>query len=91
MPSTRRLTASRIAKSSALPFNVEYTLNVLRCKKRALSDAEKELVAVAMPIDAKFIRQTPAEIKALLEKITSGASEDEPAAGVDGEAISDLG
>jgi hypothetical protein len=77
------------AKTGPLPFNVEYTLNVLRCKKRALTDAEKALVAEALPIDAKFVRQTPDEVKTSLDRLTKGADEvaDE---GVDSEAVADL-
>lgn len=80
------------AKTGPLAFNVEYTLNVLRCKKRSLSAEEVALVEAAMPIDAKFVRQTPDEIKALLEKLTRG-EEDAPApegSGVDQEAVNDL-
>lgn len=76
------------AKTGPLPFNVEYTLSVLRCKKRALSKEEIAIVEAALPIDAKFIRATPEEVKATLERIVSGAEEEAP--GVDGEAVSDL-
>ena len=79
------------AKTGPLPFNVEYTLNVLRCKKRALSAEEKAAVDAALTIDAKFIRQTPDEIKALLDKISKGVPEEEAADGVDGEAVNELG
>ena len=58
-------------KTGPLPFNVEYTLNVLRCKVRALSDEERELANSAESIDTKTIRPTPDEVKAILEKITS--------------------
>lgn len=77
------------AKTGPLAFNVEYTLNVLRCKKRALTDAEKALVEAALPIDAKFVRQTPDEVKTSLDRLTKGAEEaaDE---GVDNEAVADL-
>ena len=78
------------AKTGPLAFNVEYTLSQLKLKSRPLTAEEREAVAAALPIDEKFIRQTPAEIKALLEKITSGASEDEAASGTDGEAINEL-
>lgn len=80
------------AKTGPLAFNVEYTLSQLKLKKRPLTSEEREVVAAALDIDAKFVRQTPAEIKALLDKITSGASEeDASASGVDGEAINELG
>jgi len=76
------------SKTGPLPFNVEYTLSVLRCKKRALSKDEVAIVEAAIPIDAKFIRATPEEVKTTLERITSGAEEESE--GVDGEAVSDL-
>jgi hypothetical protein len=76
------------SKTGPLPFNVEYTLSVLRCKRRALSKEEVAVVDAALPIDGKFIRATPEEVKATLERITSGAEEE--AEGVDGEAVSDL-
>lgn len=79
------------AKTGPLAFNVEYTLNVLRCKKRALTDAEKALVAEAMTIDAKFVRQTPEEVKASLERLVKGGDETSDEAGVDNEAVNDLG
>jgi len=83
-------------KTGPLPFNVEYTLQVLRCKKRALTDAEKEAaVAAENPpndIDSKYPRPTAAEVKALLEKITSGTdSENEEQTGAEKEAIKELG
>jgi hypothetical protein len=76
------------SKTGPLPFNVEYTLSVLRCKKRALSKDEVATVEAAIPIDAKFIRATPEEVKTTLERITSGAEEESE--GVDSEAVSDL-
>ena len=80
------------AKTGPLAFNVEYTLNVLRCKKRSLSEAERDLVNAAVPIDEKIPRATAAEIKTLLERITKGAdeAEEDTADGVDKEAVKDL-
>lgn len=80
------------AKTGPLAFNVEYTLSQLKLKKRALTDAERALVAEALPIDAKFIRQTPTEVKALLERITKGEDETTPAdSGTDQESVNELG
>ena len=76
------------AKTGPLAFNVEYTLSVLRCKRRSLSEAERAAVAAAIDIDAKFIRPTAEEVKALCEKIQSGASDDTTAA--EGEAVNEL-
>lgn len=80
------------AKTGPLAYNVEYTLSQLKLKKRAMTDAEKALVAEALPIDAKFIRQTPDEVKALLERMTKGDDESaEPAQGDDAESVNELG
>lgn len=81
------------AKTGPLPFNVEYTLSVLRCKKRALSAEEKAAVEAAQPIDTLYPRPTSQEVKALLERISSGeeaTSEDDGGAGTDKEAINEL-
>ena len=77
-------------KTGPLPFNVEYTLSVLKCKKSKLSAEERAVAEKAEDIDSKFIRPTADEIKAALEKITSGVEEtaDESA---DGEAVKELG
>jgi hypothetical protein len=77
------------AKTGPLPFNVEYTLQVLRCKKRALSAEEKSLVAEAVDIDTKYPRPSPSDIKILLDKITSGETDTEPTA-AEKEAIADI-
>jgi hypothetical protein len=77
-------------KTGPLPFNVEYTLSVLKCKKRKLSADERAVAEKAEDIDSKFIRPTADEIKAALDKITSGVDEtaDESQ---DGEAVKELG
>lgn len=77
-------------KTGPLPFNVEYTLSVLKCKKRKLSAEERAVAEKAEDIDSKFIRPTADEIKAALDKITTGVEEaaDESA---DGEAVKELG
>jgi len=76
-------------KTGPLPFNVEYTLSVLRCKKRALTEAEKEAVTASESIDVKYPRQTPEEVKATLERIVNGAVAEDDAT-TDTEAVSDL-
>lgn len=82
------------AKTGPLAFNVEYTLSQLKLKKRSLTDAERQLIAEALPIDAKFIRQTPDEVKALLDRMTKGGDDKPDAAtdtsGVDQEAVNEL-
>lgn len=79
------------AKTGPLAFNVEYTLSQLKLKKRSLSEGERELIATALPIDAKFVRQTPDEVKALLDRMTKGEPAAEEAAGTDSEAVNELG
>ena len=77
------------AKTGPLPFNVEYSLAVLKCKKRALTSDERELAESAEDIDSKFPRPSPEEVKAALEKLTTSASEEDES--VDGEAVKELG
>lgn len=80
------------AKTGPLPFNVEYTLNVLRCKQRALTSEEIALVEAAPTIDTVYPRPTPAEILVILEKIKNGVTEDdgEGTPGTTKEAVSEL-
>lgn len=77
------------AKTGPLPFNVEYTLQVLRCKKRKLSEEEVALAEAAEDIDMKYPRPTPEDVKKALEKIVSGATEEEASA-TDKEAVNEL-
>lgn len=64
-------------KTGPLPFNVEYTLAVLKCKKRPLSEEERAVIAAATEIDALYPRPTVAEVQATLEKMTSGTPDQE--------------
>jgi hypothetical protein len=77
-------------KTGPAAFNVEYTLQVLKCKKRALSAEEREVIAAAKSIDSKYVRNTPEEIKALLDKISKGV-EEEVASPAEKEAVNELG
>lgn len=77
-------------KTGPLTFNVEYTLQVLRCKPRALTEAERALAEKAVNIDEKFPRATPDEILALLTKITSN-TDDEGGDASEQEAVKELG
>lgn len=79
-------------KTGSLAFNVEYTLSVLKLKKRALTEDERAAVEAAETIDVKIPRPTATEIKALMEKIRSGGDEEEVAGdgGASGEAINEL-
>ena len=78
-------------KTGSNAFDVEYTLSVLRCKKRALTPEEREVIAKEPDIDTKVPRATAEEQKALLEKITKGQQdEDEPGTPAEKEAAQDL-
>jgi len=81
-------------KTGPLAYNVEYQLQVLRCKPRPLSDAERELVNASKSIDEKYVRPTEDEVLALLTKITTNSDEDEngdAASEAEREAVKDLG
>jgi hypothetical protein len=77
-------------KTGPLPFNVEYTLQVLRCKPRSLTPEERELADKAQNIDEKFPRPTSEEVLALLTKITTN-TEEEAADESEQEAVKELG
>jgi hypothetical protein len=76
-------------KTGPLTYNVEYTLQVLRCKPRALTTQELELAEKALPIDEKYPRATPDEVKALLEKLQAGVEEENSQS--EQEAVKELG
>lgn len=63
-------------KTGPLSFNVEYTLSVLKCKPRTLSEEERTAIAAARDIDSLYPRPTPEEVKTMLEKMTSGSEDD---------------
>lgn len=77
-------------KTGPLAYNVEYTLQVLRCKKRKLTDDELALAKSAQSIDEKYPRGNPDEIKALLDKIQS-AHEESAESESEQEAVKELG
>ncbi len=78
-------------KTGPLAYNVEYTLQVLRCKPRPLTAEERAMADAAKPIDEKFVRPTEADVKALLEKITSNQEEDGESPSSEQEAVKELG
>lgn len=55
-------------KTGPLPFNVEYTLQVLRLKPRALTAEERELIKDLKPIEEIVPRPTPEQQLAFLQK-----------------------
>lgn len=64
-------------KTGPLAFNVEHTLSVLKCKKRALTPEERQAVDEAKTIDEAYPRATPDEIKTMCERLINGDSEEE--------------
>jgi hypothetical protein len=78
-------------KTGPLAFNVEYTLQVLRCKPRALSEEDRKLADAAQNIDEKFPRPTADEVKALLEKLTTASTDGDDLDESQAEAIKELG
>lgn len=78
-------------KTGPLAFNISYDLSVLRCKPRALTDAEREAAAAAKSIDEKYPRPTEAEVMALLEKITTNTDDAEAEDAAAQEAVKELG
>lgn len=69
-------------------FNVEYTLDQLSLKKRALNESEKTIVENAKSIDEKLPRQTPDEQRALIERIWFSTKEEDEEAN---EAVEEFG
>lgn len=65
-------------KTGPLSFNVEYTLDQLACKNRALSPEEKEAIESAKSIEELFPRPTPEEQKAFLDKLAGETEEEDP-------------
>ena len=56
-------------KTGPLAYNVEYQLQVLKCKARALSAKEKEAVVDLKSMDDVMSRPTPDAQKELLDSI----------------------
>jgi hypothetical protein len=64
-----------------MAFNVEYQLQVLRCKTRALEEAELEAIAELKSMDEVLPRPSADAQKELLDRVRSGGN-DEPDAEV---------
>jgi hypothetical protein len=56
-------------KTGPLPYNVEYQLQVLKCKPRPLSDEERAAIADLKSMDDVMPRPTPDAQKELLDRI----------------------
>lgn len=61
-------------RTGALPINVEYTLQTVKClnSKGPLSDEEKAAIEACKPIEELIPRATPAAQKELLDKLMKG-------------------
>jgi hypothetical protein len=64
-------------KTGPLPYNVEYQLQVLKCKNRALDDDEREAIANLKSMDEVLPRPTPDAQKELLDRIQSANATDD--------------
>jgi len=60
-------------KTGPLPYNVEYQLQVLKCKPRALDDDELALVEALKSMDDVMPRPTPDAQKELLDRVRDNA------------------
>jgi hypothetical protein len=63
-------------KTGPLPFNVEYTLQVLRLKPRALTAEERELIKDLKPIEEIVPRPTPEQQLTFLSKQGTSSEEE---------------
>ena len=58
-----------------MAFNVEYQLQVLRCKTRALTDEEKASIEELKSMDEVLPRPSPDAQKELLDRVRAGSNE----------------
>ena len=67
-------------KTGPLPYNVEYQLQALKCKPRALTEEELEVISDLRSMDDVMPRPTPDAQKELLDKVRNLGAEtdDEP-------------
>lgn len=63
-------------KTGPLPYNVEYQLQVLKCKPRPLTDSERVLVDNLKSMDDVMPRPTADAQKELLDRLRNGSSEE---------------
>lgn len=69
------------SKTGSMAFNVEYTLQVLKCRPSPLTDEQRETISKEKSIDEKFPRPTPEEIEKAIERLTSDAGEEDTGSG----------
>lgn len=80
-------------KTGPLAFNVKYELAVLKCKPRALTEDEREVISKAKGIDELIPRPTAADVLASVDRIKAGAPADAEPESQDAstkEAVADL-
>ena len=61
-------------KTGPMAYNVEYQLQALKCKPRALEESEMELIAELKSMDEVLPRPTPDAQKELLDRLRAGSS-----------------
>jgi len=64
-------------KTGPLPYNVEYQLQVLKCKNRALSAEELSTIAELKSMDDVMPRPTPDAQKELLDRLRTGSKDND--------------
>ena len=62
-------------KTGPLPYNVEYQLQALKCKPRALTDEERTAIADLKSMDDVMTRPTPDAQKELLDRVRNHGDE----------------
>ena len=75
------------AKTGPLPYNVEYKLLPFKCKVRALSTQDLEVLKDLKSMDVIMPRPTPDAQKTLLDRLRSSSEKKETAIEIDGENI----
>ena len=68
-------------KTGPMAYNVEYQLQALKCKPRALDESEMELIAELKSMDEVLPRPTPDAQKELLDRLRAGSSNSDETAG----------
>ena len=63
-------------KTGPLPYNVEYQLQALKCKPRALGEYELTLIADLKSMDEVMPRPTPDAQKELLDRVRDSAGDE---------------
>lgn len=75
-PDTGWMVHFKRTKTGPMAYNVEYQLQPLKCKPEPLTEAEREAVAAATPIDELITRPTPQSQKEFLEKLDERKAEE---------------